>query len=163
MKTFVSIVDKIVRILIVLFFSAIIIIGLMQIISRYAFSLPIVLADEAQKYLFIWMVMIAAAYGIRKKKHVAADVVLGNVGPRVKAVMEVLIELVSLALFILFIVLAPRMIRVNIATISPTLGIPMGYVYYAMLIGPILMLFYTIVDIYEKYILKHPLGGDKPC
>lgn len=159
MKTFVSIVDKIVRILIVLFFSAIIIIGLMQIISRYAFSLPIVWADEAQKYLFIWMVMIAAAYGIRKKKHVAADVVLGNVGPRVKAVMEVLIELVSLALFILFIVLAPRMIRVNIATISPTLG----YVYYAMLIGPILMLFYTIVDIYEKYILKHPLGGDKPC
>lgn len=159
MKTFVSIVDKIVRILIVLFFSAIIIIGLMQIISRYAFSLPIVWADEAQKYLFIWMVMIAAAYGIRKKKHVAADVVLGNVGPRVKAVMEVLIELVSLAL----IVLAPRMIRVNIATISPTLGIPMGYVYYAMLIGPILMLFYTIVDIYEKYILKHPLGGDEPC
>ena len=154
-----SIVDKIVRILIVLFFSAIIIIGLMQIISRYAFSLPIVWADEAQKYLFIWMVMIAAAYGIRKKKHVAADVVLGNVGPRVKAVMEVLIELVSLAL----IVLAPRMIRVNIATISPTLGIPMGYVYYAMLIGPILMLFYTIVDIYEKYILKHPLGGDEPC
>ena len=107
--------------------------------------------------------MIAAAYGIRKYKHVAADVVLGNVGPRVKAVMEVLIELVSLALFILFIVLAPRMIRVNIATISPTLGIPMGYVYYAMLIGPILMLFYTIVDIYEKYILKHPLGGDEPC
>ena len=107
--------------------------------------------------------MIAAAYGIRKKKHVAADVVLGNVGPRVKAVMEVLIELVSLALFLLFIILAPRMIRVNIATISPTLGIPMGYVYYAMLIGPILMLFYTIVDIYEKYILKHPLGGDEPC
>lgn len=67
MKTFVSIVDKIVRILIVLFFSAIIIIGLMQIISRYAFSLPIVWADEAQKYLFIWMVMIAAAYGIRKR------------------------------------------------------------------------------------------------
>ena len=51
MKTFVSIVDKIVRILIVLFFSAIIIIGLMQIISRDAFALPIVWADEAQKYL----------------------------------------------------------------------------------------------------------------
>ena len=163
MKTLVSAVDKIVRVLIVLLFGAIIIIGCMQIVSRYVFSLPIVWADEAQKYLFIWMVMIASAYAVRQKKHVAADVVLGNVNPRVKAVMEVLIELCALTLFILFVILAPRMIRVNMSTISPTLGIPMGYVYYSMLIGPAIMLFYTVVDIYEKYILKHPLGGDQEC
>ncbi len=161
MKTLVKTVDKIVEVVIVIFFAAILIVGLMQIISRYFYSMPIVWADEAQKYLFIWLIMIAAAYGIRKKKHVAADVVLGNVGPRVKAVMEVIIEIASLTLFVMFIILAPRMIRVSMGTISPTLGIPMGYVYYAMLIGPIIMLFYTLVDIYEKYIGKKQGGADK--
>ncbi|WP_368183843.1 TRAP transporter small permease, partial [Anaerotruncus rubiinfantis] len=58
-----NVVDKVVCALLVIFFALILLVGTAQIISRYFFSMPIVWADELSKYLFLWMVMIGAAYG----------------------------------------------------------------------------------------------------
>lgn len=156
-------VSKVVRALIVGLFSLLLLVGFLQIISRYVFSLPIVWADETMKYIFIWLIMIGAGYGVRLKKNVSADVIVSNVGPKAKIVFGVITDLLSLFICVMFIILAPKMVKLAMGTTSPTLGIPIGYIYWSMFVGPLIMLFYTLIGMYETYILKHSLGGDDEC
>ena len=156
-------VDKVIRAIIVVLFSLLLLVGFLQIISRYAFRLPIVWADEMMKYLFIWLIMIGAGYGVRLKKHVSADVVVTNASPKAKIVFGVITDLLSVLLCVMFLILAPRMVKLAMGTISPTLGIPIGWIYWSMFAGPLIMLFYTLIGMYETYILKHSLGGAEAC
>lgn len=163
MGKFVKTADKVIRAMIVVLFSLLLLVGFLQIVSRYAFRLPIVWADETMKYLFIWLIMIGAGYGVRLKKHVAADVVVTNVSPKAKIVFGFITDLLSVLLCVMFMILAPRMVKLAMGTTSPTLGIPIGYIYWSMFVGPLIMLFYILIGMYETYILRHPLGGADAC
>ena len=149
-----NVINKCVEFLLVVLFAALLIIGALQIISRYFFDLPIVWADEASKYLFVYMSMIGAAYAVHLNKHVAADVVLTKLNSKGKWIIEFIIDLLSIFLFCALIYLAPKMISLSGTTISATLNIPMSYVYMSMLIGPVLMLYYKVVEMIKKYSHK---------
>lgn len=163
MEKLVSIVNKTIRVFIVILFSLLLLVGFLQIISRYAFSLPIVWADETMKYIFIWLVMVSAGYAVRLKKNVSADVIVSNVGPKMKLALGIVTDCLSVFICVMFVILAPRMVNLSMGTTSATLGIPIGYIYWSMFVGPLIMLFYTLVGIYETYVIKHPLGGESEC
>ncbi|RGX53611.1 TRAP transporter small permease [Anaerotruncus sp. AF02-27] len=154
-----NVVDKVVCALLVIFFALILLVGTAQIISRYFFSMPIVWADELSKYLFLWMVMIGAAYGVRLKKHVVADVLITKFNPGLKKAVGLAVDLLSVFLFGVFIAYTPKMMRLAAGEISSTVRIPLSYVYLGVLVGAVLMLFYTLVDMYGKYVKKTAMEG----
>ncbi|MEF2552672.1 TRAP transporter small permease subunit [Aurantimonas sp. A2-1-M11] len=44
-----------------------------QVVLRYVFNMSIYWAEEAVRYIVVWMAMVGASMGVRKGKHVSID------------------------------------------------------------------------------------------
>lgn len=90
--------DKAERFLIGLLGLAAMIVGLVQVVGRYAAPrYAISWAEEVIVYLVVWGIMLAASQLVRTDGHVRPDLVLRAVSPRVQRWMEVANCVVALA------------------------------------------------------------------
>jgi TRAP-type C4-dicarboxylate transport system permease small subunit len=67
-----------------LMFAAIFVLFLAAVIARYAFSAPIIWADEMCMILMLWQVFLADAFVSREQDHIAFDMLYDLVGDRGK-------------------------------------------------------------------------------
>jgi len=121
-----------------------------NVIGRYVFIKSIFFAEELARYLFIWIVFLGAAIIIKNKGHIAVDLLpLRLKGTRSGLLLDLFINACGFVfLVILFaggVVLAGTM---NVYT-SPALGIPIGYVYWAVPVGAIIMFFHNVKEFFD--------------
>lgn len=123
-----------------------------QVFSRYVLNNPSTVTDELARFLFIWVGLIGAAYGLGKKRHLAIDLLLIKLenNPRKHKALQIFINIVSL-LFIAIVMCygGSKLVISTMAAgqISPVLGIEMGLVYLALPISGLFMLVFLIRDI----------------
>lgn len=69
-----------------------------NVIARYVFNSNILWALEVTVFLFAWLVLIGASYGVKKTFHIGVDVVVAMLPPRIRY----LLTLISAAACIVF-------------------------------------------------------------
>lgn len=72
--------DKVEETLIAFFLGAMTILTFANVIMRYLFNDNILWAVEVTVFLFAWMVLVGASYGVKKHFHIGVDVVI-NLAP----------------------------------------------------------------------------------
>lgn len=123
-----------------------------QVASRYLFQDPSTFTDELARFLMIWMGFLGAAYITGKRMHPAIDILLKKAAPGKQVIMYKIIN----ALIILFAVsvLLTGGIRLvyithQLGQTSPSLGLPLSFVYTALPVSGILIVYYSIMNIRE--------------
>lgn len=58
-----------------------------NVVARYVFGSNILWALEATVYLFAWLVLMGASYGVKKQFHIGVDVVINLLPPKLKKIM----------------------------------------------------------------------------
>jgi len=121
-----------------------------NVIGRYVFIKSIFFAEELARFLFIWIVFLGAAIIIKTNGHIAVDLLPLKLKGKVAGLwLDLAINIGGIIfLIILFmggIELAGTM---NIYT-SPALGIPIGYVYWAVPVGSIIMFLHTVQALFR--------------
>lgn len=61
-----------------------------QVISRYAFNLPLVWVEEFATYSFIWATFIGASLALKVERHVKIDTIVALASPRGRALVRAL-------------------------------------------------------------------------
>lgn len=122
----------------------------LQVIMRYAFKNSLPWPEEINRYLFIWFAYIGLSYAVRYSCHTRIDI-FETLVPKIKKVMQVICDLGLLAFSIYMIGPGYRVISQLYEShqTSSALGLPMYVVYFALLLGLILMLF----RLAQKYVL----------
>lgn len=126
-----------------------------QVFSRYVLNDPSTVTDELARFLFIWVGLVGAAYGLAKKRHLAIDLLLIKLenNPKNYKALQMFINIVSL-LFISIVMCygGGKLVISTIAAgqISPVLGIEMGLVYLALPISGLFMIVFLIRDIVQN-------------
>lgn len=127
-----------------------------QVASRYLLGAPSTITDEIGRFTLMWFALLAAAYVLGQRRHLAIDLLTGlEPGPAKRAVaatLTVLIALFALALLVGGWFLATETLASG--QVTPTLRLKMGYVYLAVPLSALLML------IYCGDILRTALGPD---
>ncbi|WP_146588739.1 TRAP transporter large permease [Puniceibacterium confluentis] len=73
-----------------------------SVIARYAFNAGLPWSEEFAIWGFTWLIFIGVALGVRGNRHVAVDILLDLLGPRLRPTAELLRDtLVAMALFAL--------------------------------------------------------------
>lgn len=72
-----------------------------NVIARYIFNANILWALEVTVFLFAWLVLVGASFGVKTHFHIGVDIVINAVSPRLKKTFA----LISVALCILFAVM----------------------------------------------------------
>ena len=135
---------------------SIVIITVLQIISRYIFNSPIVWTEEMARYSYIWLCYLGAITVQRNKGHLSLDL-LGNLIPkRVQTLFDLIINILTvIALY--FLVLAGYKYAITMGrALAVSANIPLKYVYCALPVCFSLIIFYTFFHIYNDFKeLKH--------
>lgn len=146
--------------------GAILIIGSMQVIGRYAFNSSLFWSEEAMRYLMIWIVMIGAGLSYSRGQFLGMRLAV----ERLPAPLRRITDLIAAALTLIFLAVVlwygskfAWMTRHQTAT---ALGVSMFWVHVSVVVGAALLaLHVTLNEIFglarEARAEDHDLGAEE--
>ncbi len=135
---------------------------LWQVFTRFVLKDPSSFTEELARYLLIWVGLLGASYAAGKKMHLAIDIVLQTLsrGPRkwIEMLIQVFIFLFSLLVMVIG---GIRLVAITLTLnqISAALRIKLGYVYLALPLSGLLIMFYAAHFFVER--VRTPAGESK--
>ena len=79
--------------LLVLLFLAAFVVLVAQILSRHFFPYPLAWSEEAARFLFLWIVLLGAAYLARVNGHIAITLLTGRVPKRLRTLIYLAMQI----------------------------------------------------------------------
>lgn len=113
-----------------------------QVLFRYVLHQPSPWTEELARYLFIWVSMIGAAYGVYTQAHFGFELLVKKMSPRMQHLGHYFILLSMGVLVYVLVVYGLRMVHVVSFQMTPALQLPMRYVYYSLPVSGLLMAFH---------------------
>ena len=116
-----------------------------QVVFRYLLHHSLSWSEELARFIFIWLSMLAAAYGFKTKSHFALMFVVKRFGEHWRRLISILVVAVLSAFLILFVLKSLDLILiVTINQVAPGTQIPIAVPYSAAPVGGALMLYYIL-------------------
>jgi TRAP-type C4-dicarboxylate transport system permease small subunit len=149
------IIDHILEVLVIVIMSVLVLDVVWNVISRYVLNAPSSFSVELAKYLLIWVGLIGGAYATGKKEHIAIGLLpqkLQKRNPASRRKLDILINLlVSLFALLILVIGGTKLVYITfqMTQVSPTMQIPLGYVYLSLPISGLLIMFYSIHEIFH--------------
>jgi TRAP-type C4-dicarboxylate transport system permease small subunit len=144
--------DRTLEIILIIIACVLVIDVLWQVFSRYILNSPSSFTDELAGYLLIWVSLLGAAYVVGKKEHLAIDLLLQKSPPARKRVLEIIIRALILAFALTVLVIGGTWLvytRFYLGVTSAALQLPLGYVYIALPLSGLIIIFYTVHHIID--------------
>ena len=142
-----AIIDKFLERLLVLIMAVMLIAVIWQVISRYLLGAPSTLTDEIASFSLIWLGLFGAAYATGKDLHLSIDLIPVRIVRRSPVVFAAIVTfaVVAFAFFVMVIGgLRLCWITYTLAQKSAALEIPLTYIYLAIPVSGLLIVFYNI-------------------
>lgn len=144
-------VDRLLGILLIILMIVLVVDVVWQVAARYLVKSPSSFTDELARFLLIWVGLFGSAYALGKKKHLAIDLLPSRLSGKKKKYLEIIIHsLVLLFSLTVLVIGGIRLVYVTLALdqISAALGVPLGYVYLALPLSGLFMIYYSMLDIF---------------
>lgn len=149
-----QLIDNFVKRLLVILMGVLVLDVLWQVASRYLFQSPSSFTDELAGFLLIWVGLLGSAYAVGLRKHLAIDYFVHNLS----AARRKVVDMIQGAFIILFCVSVMVVggvwlvyTRFYLGQVSPTLQLPLGYVYTIVPISGILIVYYSVDNLVKSY------------
>jgi TRAP-type C4-dicarboxylate transport system permease small subunit len=128
----------------------IVLVVFLQVLSRYALHTPLSWTEELSRALLIWLTFVGGSLALRNKAHFSVEWVVAKLPDRVRSAFEgTLYVLMAVVLGVLLWKGLAMLPVVHLQT-SPSLRVPMSYIYLSIPLGAALMLFHVSVIIVRK-------------
>jgi TRAP-type C4-dicarboxylate transport system permease small subunit len=121
-----------------------------QVITRYVFNNPSAVTEQLARYMFVWLVVINAAYIFGRREHMNIGFVVGKCSPKVQMILNMVTEGVVLV-FVLAVLVGGGLqaVKLGMPQMDSALPIKMGIIYLALPISGFLTTAYTICNIID--------------
>jgi TRAP-type C4-dicarboxylate transport system permease small subunit len=134
------ILDSIVDYTVLLLMCALVLVTSSQVFARYVLNNPLIWSEELARYLFIWIVFLSSSIAFRINKHLSVDFVIAKLLPGVKKNIKTTGSIIIAIFLTTIVVISPQIVSVTFMQTSPTLSLPLGFIYLAFPASAVLML-----------------------
>ena len=141
-----NVMNKVIRIICIVLFAFMVIIGTYQILVRYIFNSPSTVSEELLTYSFTWMSLFAAAYVSGKREHMRMGFLADKLSGKNLTILNVVIEIITIALIVM-VYGGISITSLSMTQKTASLGIPMGYIYIVIPITGIVIAVYGILNV----------------
>jgi len=140
--------SNIVEIIIALQVAVLSVVVLLQVFFRYVLNYPLAWSEELSRFLLIWVVLLGAAIGIKRKSHFSVDIVFKKFPEKLQQRIQFAIDVfLFILIFDVMVINGVYLANLTFRQISPALHLRVSYVYSAVLVGGILSCCYVLEDI----------------
>ena len=142
-------INKALEFLLVLIMGLLTIVVLWQVIARYVMTNPSSWTEELARFLLVWVSILGAAYVSGQRAHIAIDLLQQRAKPKNKRKFQIVVD-VFIILFALFVLVIGgfNLVEITLHQISSAMRISVGYVYLVIPISGILIIIYSLLDIF---------------
>lgn len=124
----------------------------LQIVARLALPSSPAWTEELSRYLFIYMVALSSGLVLRRNRHVNVELFHQLLGRRAQLAYRVLVYLVVGGFAAMMIPYAWQYAQIGAFQTSPTLKLPMRYVFFSTVVLFGLTTFYAAIGIVESLL-----------
>nr|WP_106780713.1 TRAP transporter small permease [Lysinibacillus timonensis] len=153
-----KVLDKVLSTTCVVLFGALVLLVTWQVFTRFVLNDPSAFSEELAKYCFVWLVLFGSAFVFGEYGHMRIEFIQEKFPTKFKLLVQIFIEL-SVIIFSALVLLSGGLAITKLAwtQMSAALQIPVGYLYAAMPVSGIFIIFYCIYNIYSILKNKKPL------
>ena len=126
----------------------------MSVFSRYVLNIGLSWSDEAARLLFIWIVFVGFAVGVRRRAHISIDWVVTRLSAQPRKVVTILQDLAILFYSLVFLQQSVTTFEFALLQRLPALRISIAWMYGATLVAGVLMSLYAIANLWENVMGK---------
>lgn len=142
--------DRVLEAVLISIFVALVIVVVLQVASRYLANNPTTWTEEVARFLFIWLGLVGSAYASGGMRHLSIDILPLALSGVVKRVLLVALEFLVISFSGSVLIyggysLAARTLANG--QMTPTLNLPMGWIYMAVPAAGVFIIFYAIIHI----------------
>ncbi len=145
-------VDKILEYSLITILSILVIDVLWQVASRYLLASPSTFTDELAGFLLIWVTLLGAAYVSGQNKHLSIELLISKMNAKNAKKLQFFIHIIIIT-FTFFIMIIGGLwliyTRFHLGQVSAALQLPLGYVYMALPVSGIFIIYYSVVNLIE--------------
>lgn len=149
-----NIVDKATRSSLIFLMSVLVLSVVWQVFSRYILNAPSTFTDELARFLLIWVSLLGVAYLSGQNAHISIELLPDKLAPDSRFRLQLVIHsIIILFAFFVLVIGGGNLVYITFTftQLTPTLQIPMAFIY---LIGPIcglLVIYYKLSDIKRMF------------
>ena len=149
------VVDKILESLLGTLIVVMVILALWQIFTRYILKNPASFTTEFLRYALLWLALLAAAYCFGKKAHLAIVFLKEKFSGKLLLIINIFTEL-TIIFFALTVLVygGTQGVIMAKAEMSPTLFIPISYIYIVFPVSGVFIVFYSLINLIDLFTDK---------
>ncbi|WP_046176292.1 TRAP transporter small permease [Domibacillus indicus] len=153
-----TLLDKILGTICMILFGFLVVLVTWQVVTRFVFNEPSMISEELAKYCFVWLVLFGAAFVFGENGHMSIEFIKERFPKKMTMGVEILIELIIIA-FAALVLIKGGLSATSLAwtQMSAALQIPVGYLYSAMPLSGLFIVYYCLNNIYLVLKRKKPL------
>ncbi|MCE8019484.1 TRAP transporter small permease [Halomonas sp. MCCC 1A11036] len=133
-----------------------------QVVSRYLLGTPSTSTSEIARLLFMWLALLGGAYTFGQARHLAIDLLPQTLKGVSRRFLNTII-LLTIASFAYFVMVRGGWAMVSrtlmSGQITPSLRMPMGYVYGAIPASGVLVIAYCVIFLGRVWLNPAMQGG----
>lgn len=137
------------EVLIAFLLAILIVFLIVSVLSRYVFDIGLAWSDEAARLLFIWIVFVGFAVGVRHRSNVGVDWLVDKLAPPRRWVVTVMQDLVIVAFSVFFTWQSYETVRFSFMQRMPGLDITIAWLYFSALVAGALMVVYGLANLVD--------------
>lgn len=117
-----------------------------QVLSRYIIGRPFTWSEELARYIFVWMSFLGMAIGIKQGSHVALDILQKKLTGVSKKILILLNNFLVFFFGVSLSISGFKLFELGMRQNSPTLQLPMQYVYIVIPISGIIVVYFVVSE-----------------
>jgi TRAP-type C4-dicarboxylate transport system permease small subunit len=133
-------IDKVLQVLITVLTSVLVTVSFASVFFRFILQHSLVWADEFMRYLFIWVVFFAGSVLAVNRAHITVDLTSLFVPRRYRTFAYRAGYAIVLAFLAILFAYSIKLVVLSVERLSPSMELPMAYVYLCLPIGIGLMI-----------------------
>jgi TRAP-type C4-dicarboxylate transport system permease small subunit len=138
----------------VLFLLVMFVSVLIQIFFRYVLQSPLTWTEEASRYSFIWIVLLGAAFAVRRKEHVVMEVFVKRFPASLQRYISLVLNTIILISLIYLLPVSWNFFWFTKGVSAPTLKISWGFLFFSAPLSIALMMIHTFIGLFRTIRLE---------
>ncbi len=154
--------DRVLGAVCCILFSAMVVIAVWQVASRYIFNNPSSISEELLTYSFAWTAMLSATLVFGQQDHMRLSYFADKLDSGKKLWLDLAIEGIVFIFAVLVLIYGGISISsLEMIQTTPTLGVSMGLIYSIMPVSGVLIAVYAAIHIVNLYKEIHQSVGEE--
>lgn len=150
---------KLLEVVVTAMVAILVLVVLWGVLSRFVISMPSPWTEEVATHLLAWVALLGGAVGFSKKQHLGVDFIHNKLHPDAQRMLTIIVQvLVILFAFCVMVWGGTTLVMKTLAIgqVTPTLNLPMGYVYLSVPVSGLFFILFSVEQAYEICVGASP-------